>query len=763
MWSQSTTASCRTVLWQRHRLVARGVSWFQILQNWCNDHNSSFPKGLVTRLNVVGAVPLWWIIGLELLPQALLIPPTANLGKRPREQVVPYVDTAFGDGQLHAKSKPAAAEVKRKTGKTVLGQRRDNHAKAGDESAEMIAKVEKLRTHPDYRNVGLSFEQAKTIVQMQDAADAAGQQRTAALLSKEEIDTSELVGEFDFAVLDKVSRDEMRTELPSWDLDQRSSPLQKKNKSKTGQPKGVDCNQGIVEGEFAVLTSDEIQEKTAQEKKKKQRVHDSTWINKWGRFTSAIKQPATLDMSTRALKLALCQRLVSFFRSVRKVSAAKAGALPRDIYYPASTYAGMYWALQRMYKAEYQEQYYLVEERDRPPIIDWGSDADLMAIVNPVITVEMKMANTRLGSAIHDHEIQTLPVNTFKQLQSSGVFTLKTGEGINNLLCYQMQVYHGIRGGAHLHRLTSSDFHYGRDAIMDERFVKLSDAFTNKTWEPTVKVPQQKRECPPAYEVKEDPMVCGVFLVENLHMVRPTIIKSNPEKQVPENLFLKPIPIRQLPKGWEKAPFGSIKLFHPIPMGNKSIAKIVPSWFSELYQRSMLGVKSDGQSKHFTNSSCRHLLAQVLRENEVSDKVRLGSGGWRSEAGMANYGCSSRMALHDAFQMKSGATVVGDAARAQEYRERKDAEAAEWGMRSLQGSFGRLKFPLTMVQVVIVSCVFAANCTKLELELKWWGSVKSRTFTSPTGVRGQTGHPTSFATWRSAIYGARTGSVSTTT
>jgi hypothetical protein len=89
---------------------------------------------------------------------------------------------------------------------------------------------------------------------------------------------------------------------------------------------------------------------------------------------------------------------------------------------------------------------------------------------------------------------------------------------------------------------------------------------------------------------------------------------------------------------------------------------------------------SDGQSKHFTNSPCRHLLAQVLRENDVDEKVRLGSGGWRSEAGMANYGCSSRMVLHDAFQMKSGATVVGDAARAQEYRERKDAEAAEFSL-----------------------------------------------------------------------------------
>ena len=143
------------------------TEWVQILQKWCNDHNSSFPKGLATRLNVVGAVPLWWIIGLELMPQALLIPPSANLGKRPREQVVPYVDTAFADGQLHAKPKPkpAAAQVQRKSyGKHVLGKSRDNQAKAGDETAEMIAKVEKLRADPKYRNAGLTFAQAKTLV-----------------------------------------------------------------------------------------------------------------------------------------------------------------------------------------------------------------------------------------------------------------------------------------------------------------------------------------------------------------------------------------------------------------------------------------------------------------------------------------------------------------------------------------------------------------------------------------------------------------------
>ena len=144
----------------------------------------------------------------------------------------------------------------------------------------------------------------------------------------------------------------MRTELPSWDADQRSSPQpKKKKKKKTGQPKGVD---GSVNDEFAVLTDNEVQLKTAQEKKKKQRVHDSAWINKWRHFATALGKTASLNMSTRALKLALCTRLVSFFRSVRMVSAAKEGALPRDIFYPASTYSGMYWALQRMYKAEYQ-------------------------------------------------------------------------------------------------------------------------------------------------------------------------------------------------------------------------------------------------------------------------------------------------------------------------------------------------------------------------------------------------------------------------
>ena len=412
---------------------------------------------------------------------------------------------------------------------------------------------------------------------LQDASDAEGE-RLRRRLSKEETDTAELVGEFDFTVLENFSSGATRTELPSWDADQRCSPLPTKKK-KTCQPKGID---GSVNGEFAVLTDDEVLSKTAQEKKKMQKVADSTWINKGRRFTTALGHPASLDMSTRSLKLARCSCLVSFFRSVRKVSAAKEGALPREIFYPASTYSGMYWALQRMYKAEFQEHYYLVEERERPPIIEWGTDADLMAIVNPVITVEMKMTNTKLGEAIHDHEIQTLPVNTFKQLKSSGVFSIKHGKGINNLLTYQMQVYHGIRGGSHLHKLKEkADFNIGTDAIMNERFAKLSDAYTNKTWEPTVKVPQQKRDSPPAYEVKDNQMACGVF-----------VVKTNPGKPVPDKIFLHPIPTKQLPTGWETAPFGSIQLFHRIPLGYKAIQAIVPNWFSELEQRSRLGVKT---------------------------------------------------------------------------------------------------------------------------------------------------------------------------
>ena len=172
----------------------------------------------------------------------------------------------------------------------------------------MIEKVEKLRTNPAYRNVGLSFAQAKTLVGLRDAADAAGQQRKAALLSKEEMDTSKLVGEFDFAVLDNFTSDAMRTELPSWDADQRSSP---KKKKKTGQPKSVD---GSVNGEFAVLTDEDIQSKEAQEKKKKQGYADSTWVK-----SGAVSQVH----STNRLPLT-CQPVFSSLRCVLVSSASSA-------------------------------------------------------------------------------------------------------------------------------------------------------------------------------------------------------------------------------------------------------------------------------------------------------------------------------------------------------------------------------------------------------------------------------------------------------
>ena len=277
------------------------AEWAQIVQKWCNENNSSYTKGLATRLNVVGDVPLWWSLGLELLPQALMIPPTANLGKRAREQVIPYQDTAFGDGQLHKPTpKSAAAAGQRKTpAKQVLGKWWDNQTKAGADSLEMVDKVEKLRTRHVYRNVGLTYQQAKTIVGLQDAADAEGG-RMRSHLSAQESDTAELVGELDFAVLKKnSSEDPLRRELPSCDGDQRCSPQPKK---KTGKPKGID---GPVEGEFALLTDKEVELKTAQEKKKNQKVSDSTWINKWRRFTTALKHTPSLDMSTCVLKLAL--------------------------------------------------------------------------------------------------------------------------------------------------------------------------------------------------------------------------------------------------------------------------------------------------------------------------------------------------------------------------------------------------------------------------------------------------------------------------
>ena len=173
------------------------------------------------------------------------------------------------------------------------------------------------------------------------------------------------------------------------------------------------------------------------------------------------------------------------------------------------------------------------------------------------------MANEKLGEAIHDHEIQTLPVNTFQQLKSSGVFSMEHGAGINNLLTYQMQVYHGIRGGSHLHKLKEkADFNIGTDAIMNERFAKLSDAYTNKTWEPTVKVPQQKRESPPAYEVKDDHMVCAVFLLDTRSAQpssKPILASRSPtsSSSSPSQSSCSPSVGRQVPS----APFNSSILF----------------------------------------------------------------------------------------------------------------------------------------------------------------------------------------------------------
>ena len=80
-----------------------------------------------------------------------------------------------------------------------------------------------------------------------------------------------------------------------------------------------------------------------------------------------------------------------------------------------------------------------------------------------------------------------------------------------------------------------------------------------------------------------------------------------------------------LPDGWENAPFGSIELFYPQPLGVGTIGKIVPKWCAAL------GMKADrlnskGERKGYKNSSVRHLLAQTLRENDCDEKLRMNAG-----------------------------------------------------------------------------------------------------------------------------------------
>ena len=251
----------------------------------------------------------------------------------------------------------------------------------------------------------------------------------------------------------------------------------------------------------------------------------------------------------------------------------------------------------------------------------------------------------KLGSLLNLNAVSTFPLDYVERLIDLGKFNVKTGEGINNILLWQMMVYHGNRGLKSLHDLNyPASFEKKFDPILNCDYMVMSSYQTNKTWKPSVKDPVNKREPPPAFAIPGDRIRCGVSLLYELGSVRPSKIKTRPNDAVPTNLFLRPIPVDHLPEGRRDAPFGSIELFYPVPMGNESIGKMVKGWAMDL------GVDTMGIS----NSSMRHMLAQLMREHGVDDKTRMAAGGWRSQKGMDNYGSSTRANLHHSFMVKTG-------------------------------------------------------------------------------------------------------------
>ena len=442
------------------------------------------------------------------------------------------------------------------------------------------------------------------------------------------------------------------------------------------------CSLGAAEkAEFAAAGEVEGRE-LLEECKAKER--DSTWGSKWHRWARVMGINGEMDMSTQPLKLEVCGNLKTFMRSIRKCSASPS-ANPSEIYYPPKSYAGSYWALGRLYREQYFERWGNTDEKDRPPMVEWSKDRDLSLIVKPAIAAEMQMVIEKLGNSIHDNEVETLPIDTADRFfnPSAGIMNHITGEGVNNLLAWQNLLLHGVRGYSSLHQLEyPSSYDLKFDPMLNTDTITLSEYESNKTFKPSVECPSAKREMPVAFAIPDDPLRCGVFTIKNLAGARPKCIKSGKKKghPCPPNLFLRPIPearLAQLHPDYKSAPFGSIVLFEAKPLGEKSIGAFVSSWCGKLGLEPTKTL-ADGTKKGYSNSSVRHLLARLMRENGVDAKVTMDSGGWRSEKGLNNYGTSTRMALHDAFLIKAGVRKQGDALRMEERKneERKKASMA---------------------------------------------------------------------------------------
>lgn len=55
--------------------------------------------------------------------------------------------------------------------------------------------------------------------------------------------------------------------------------------------------------------------------------------------------------------------------------------------------------------------------------------------------------------------------------------------------------------------------------MLNEKTAELSEWQVNKTFKPTVKCPPQQREMPVAYDIADNPVLSGTYLLENLHLM----------------------------------------------------------------------------------------------------------------------------------------------------------------------------------------------------------------------------------------------------
>ena len=177
----------------------------------------------------------------------------------------------------------------------------------------------------------------------------------------------------------------------------------------------------------------------------------------------------------------------------------------------------------------------------------------------------------------------TFPDHLTLKLKTARILSFDDGEAYNSVGVFQGMVYHGVRGAKSLHMLCLDSFDLDYDGVLDLEEAHLWKWHMTKTFKPTLLVPVDKRVVPPAYELKDDPVMCGVTYLKKVRDVRPLVNKSNPGRDVPRSLFLTPIPRGQLafdPMSGKVRP--EQVMFRPVPLGVHSISKIVPQWMDRL-------------------------------------------------------------------------------------------------------------------------------------------------------------------------------------